>query len=170
MGIKLLVIAIFSVWIALAGQANAREQCYTPEQLHAEQLLRLHSELMVTTVTCRQSSIGEDLVPKYTGFTKAHIHDLHEAEQTLENYYKHSSGGDGITRLDKLRTQLANEYGQRIANASAPAYCTQHRDVVVQMYEARPEQVDLEVERMVAEEKSYGHLCGGDTRIAKHGQ
>ena len=45
---------------------------------------------------------------------------LHDAEQTLIQHYKAIYGGKGIDRLDKLRTRLANEYGQMIADVSAP--------------------------------------------------
>lgn len=157
--------------VLFAAPAFAANQCYSPEELHAEHLLRLHSELMVITVTCRQSSIGEDLVPKYTGFTKSNISTLHNAEQTMIHYYKVNYGGDGVERLDKLRTKLGNEYGQKIADKSAPVFCSESRDKVVNFYMARPEQVDTEVARMEAEEKSYAQLCKPNgTRIAKHGQ
>lgn len=159
---------LFSI---LAQSAFAANQCYSPEELRAEQLLRLHSELMVITVTCRQSSIGENLVPDYTGFTKSNIGTLHDAEQTMIHFYKVNYGGDGVERLDKLRTKLGNEYGQKIADESAPVFCNESRDKVVNFYMARPEQVDAEVDRMVSEEKSYGHLCRPQgARLAKHGQ
>lgn len=151
--------------------ALAANQCYTPEELHAEQLLRLHSELMVITVTCHQSSVGQDLVPKYTGFTKSNIKTLHNAESTMMHFYKLNYGGDGVERLDKLRTKLGNEYGQKIADESAPIFCSESRDKVVNFYMARPEQVDAEVDRMVVETKSYERLCPtGTTHIAKHDQ
>ena len=150
------------------SQVLAGEQCYSQDEMHAEQLLRLHSELMVITVTCHRSSVGEDLVPKYTGFTRRNIHVLHEAEQTLIRYYHTAFGGDGIPRLDKLRTRLANEYGQQIADMSAPAFCEERRDKPLAMYTANPDQIDLEVERMMTSEKSYAQLCGDSSmRIAK---
>jgi hypothetical protein len=147
----------------------AANQCYTPEELRAEHLLRLHSELMVITVTCHQSSVGEDLVPKYTGFTKTNIGMLHNAEQTMVHFYKTHFSGDGVERLDTLRTKLGNEYGQKIADQSAPVFCNESRDKVVNFYLAGPQQVDAELDRMVAEDKSYGQLCKpSGTHIAKH--
>jgi hypothetical protein len=172
MGIKMKkLFAFLSVMTFVASPALAANQCYTPEELRAEQMLRLHSELMVITVTCRQSSVGEDLVPEYSTFTKKNLNTIHDAELTMEHFYKVNYGGDGVERLDKLRTKLGNEYGQKIANESAPVFCSESRDKVVNFYMARPEQVDTEVDRMVAEDKSYAQLCTkSGTHIAKHGQ
>lgn len=161
----ILISALFSL---LTVPVMAASQCYQPEELRAEQLLRLHSELMVITVTCRKSSVGEDLVPKYTRFTKNNIKALHDAEQTLIHYYK-ANAGNGISQLDKLRTKLGNEYGQEIADASAPLFCGERRDKVVALYKAAPEKIELEVDRMVDQEHSYVSACSsGRTRIAKH--
>ncbi len=158
------------IGLLLCPPAFAADQCYSPDELAAEQLLRLHSELMVITVTCKQSSDGESLVPKYTGFTKINIHSLHDAEQTMISYYK-KIYGEGVSHLDRLRTLLANEYGQQIADMSAPAFCQERRDKVVTMYGANEGDIGVEVARMVVSEKSYGHLCpGAGTRIAKHEQ
>ncbi|MFA6279998.1 MAG: hypothetical protein WC612_04310 [Bdellovibrionales bacterium] len=115
--------------------AHAANHCYAPEELKAEQLLRLHSELMVITVTCKQGSTGRDLVRPYVGFTKRHTKAIQEAEATLINYYAKAFGGDGIPKLDKLRTKLANEFGQTIADESAPAFCARARDKVLKMYD-----------------------------------
>lgn len=148
--------------------AAAAPACYEPEQVKAEQLLRLHSELMVITVTCRQSSQGQDLVPAYSGFTKKNIDVLHNAEQTMISYYK-ANGGNAVPRLDRLRTMLGNEYGQKIATMSAPAFCAAYRDRVVAFYGASQSEIDGEVRRMEAAEKSYIKPCGGEKapRVAK---
>lgn len=133
--------------------------CYTPEELRAEQLLRLHSELMVITVACHTGSQGENLVPAYTGFTKENIATLHAAEQTLIRFYAMQYGDNGIAELDTLRTKLGNEYGQSMADISAPVFCSQERDKVLALYRATPQQLATEVLHMTANEKSYAPLC-----------
>jgi hypothetical protein len=145
--------------------ASAASHCYSPAEVQAEQLLRLHSELMVITVTCRESSEGENLVPAYTGFTRNNISALHEAEQTMIRYYKAAYGGNGITRLDRLRTLLANEYGQEIANVSAPAFCAQRRDKVVTLFKGSPEMVQGEVTNITA--RTYAPPCGKALKTAQ---
>jgi hypothetical protein len=151
---------LFAVMLLLpAGAYAAGKQCYTPEELDAEQMLRLHSELMVITVTCHQASDGEDLVPHYTHFTKANLPLIQSAEHTMAHYYRVNYGGDGLARLDKLRTELANEYGQETADISAPVFCGDRRDKVVKMDHKPPADVNDEVLLMAKEHKSYVHLC-----------
>ena len=152
-----------------AVPAFAVGACYTPPELTAEHLLRLHSELMVITVTCHTGSQGEDLVVAYTGFTHKNIRALHDAEATLIRFYKNNYGGSGVDRLDKLRTKLANEYGQKIADMSAPAYCARYRDKVLVMRTVSPPRLEDEVKHMTLVEKSYAYLCKEiDPLIAKN--
>jgi hypothetical protein len=144
---------------ALAAPAFAAPQCYSPADLQAEEVLRLHSELMVIAVTCRQGSRGQDLVSAYTGFTRDNIGMLRQAEQTMIHYYQGTVGGDGIASLDELRTKLGNEYGQMSADASAPVFCQRMRDMVLNYYYATPLQIADTVQSMMATVKSYEHLC-----------
>jgi hypothetical protein len=153
-------VLFFVILLALATTpAHAAQQCYSLTELKAEQLIRLHSELMVITVTCHQSSQGDNLVPFYTGFTQRNLKKLHNAEQTLIHHYKICYGGSGIDQLDKLRTRLGNEYGQKIADQSAPLFCTLWRDKVIQMYGATPEQVDAEVQSLMKTGSPYERMC-----------
>jgi hypothetical protein len=152
----------------LPFSALAANACYTPAQMQAEHLLRLHSELMVITVTCAKGSGGEDLPAAYGDFTKKNIHVLHEAEQTMIAYYREHAKGDPLEHLDRLRTILANEFGQRSANMSAPVFCGTYRDKVVQMDAASPADVQNEVERMQISERSYANACNAKgTVVAK---
>jgi hypothetical protein len=154
--------------LVLMAPLYAANQCYSADESKAEQLLRLHSELMVITVACHQGSNGENLVPLYTGFTKAHISILHKAGETLKRYYRAHFGGDGIAQLDKLRTKLGNEYGQKIADISAPLFCAQCRDMLVEMYVATPARIEEELQHLAATEKPYERMCTGpDAHVAR---
>ncbi|MDE2030164.1 MAG: hypothetical protein KGI97_06330 [Alphaproteobacteria bacterium] len=161
-----LVLAAGAVLFALP--ALAAGACYTPKQMQAEQLLRLHSELMVITVTCRQASDGASLVPSYTDFTKKNIRMLHNAEQVMIGYYKAHDRGSPVARLDRLRTLLGNEYGQKSADMSAPAFCAAYRNMVPDFDSAPVSAIRDEVRRMEAADRSYEPLCGGDAaKVAK---
>lgn len=159
-GILCLVLALM-----MASPVMAADRCYSPAEAQAEQLLRLHSELMVITVTCRQSSTGQSLVPAYTDFTKRNIDALHEAEATMTRYYKAAYGGNGTTKLDRLRTLLANEFGQQIAAQSAPAFCTQRRDKVVALNSAAPDAVLGAATQIAAQ--SYEPMCRDIVKTAR---
>jgi hypothetical protein len=164
-----LIASIFACF--LSAPAFAAGACYSPIELQAEHLLRLHSELMVITVTCRTGSQGEDLVRAYTGFTNYNIGELHDAEQTMVRYYEAHGANDGVEKLDQLRTKLGNEYGQKIADMSAPVFCQKLRDKPLAYRELDKGDVRDEVERMTISEHSYVRPCNGaPTQLAKKGQ
>ena len=161
----ILIISFLVTWM---NAANAGPLCYTPVELEAEQLLRLHSELMVITVTCRQSSSGESLVPMYTHFTKANLTELHAAEQTLIKYYGGQDSSPPVDKLDQLRTRLGNEFGQRIADLSAPEFCRLYRDKVMAMSHETREYIQQEVITMAKSQPSDAPSCvDSSSRIAK---
>jgi len=169
---KIPFLAGIAAWIilAFATPALADKACYSPAELEAEQLLRLHSELMVITVTCHTGSQGEDLVSAYTTFTKFNIKKLHDAEQTMMRYYEAHGDSNGTEQLDKLRTKLGNEYGQKIADISAPMYCKEYRDKVLTYCHILPNQLGDEVQRMCVAERSYVPPCAPPSTVAKKQQ
>ncbi|MDD3183018.1 MAG: hypothetical protein PHD48_09470 [Alphaproteobacteria bacterium] len=158
--VAILILALIS------SPAFAGGRCYSAQELQAEQLLRLHSELMVITVTCKQSSTGRDLVRAYTGFTRRNIKQLKNAEQALIGFYEKFYGGNGVSRLDTLRTKLANEFGQESANVSAPTFCAQRRDKVIAMYDSPPK--SLRVASMEAYKRAlnYEPVCDKSLKVA----
>lgn len=158
------LVALSPLW-ALPAHADTR--CYSRDEVQAEQVLRLHSELMVITVTCKQSSVGRDLVRAYTGFTKHNIAQIKEAEQTLTRYYATAYGGDGVTKLDRLRTKLANEYGQEVAAMSAPAFCAERRDKVVSMYDEPPDSLSDEGMKGYKISLSTEPVCDKSLKVAR---
>ena len=164
MRVKMFLVALCLMTLAPLS-AHAAGRCYSPEEIKAERLLRLHSELMVITVTCKQGSTGRDLVRAYTGFTQRHIGPIKQAEDTMAHYYAAAYGGTGLTQLDKLRTKLANEFGQLSANESAPAFCARRRDKVTAMYDSPPAALADESMRLYAASLSYEPACGGKEAI-----
>ena len=149
---------------SLAGPVSAKaaaHACYTTAELEAEEYLRLHSELMVATVTCKTDDQGNNLVPAYTGFTKINIAALHAAEMTMQQYYKVNYGGNGQARLDDLRTKLGNEYGQEMADTSAQKFCDKYRNKPIVMASSSEPQVKAEVTRMMVAEKTMVAPCPG---------
>ena len=157
--IKFLRVTFLGIIVLLPAHAFAARQCYMPSESNAEQILRLHSELMVTAITCREGTRGQDLVRAYAAFTHDNIDMLANAEHTMIGYYKERFGGNGISHLDVLRTQLGNEAGQEIADDSAPLYCRQYRDRVVTLYYDSPAQVEKEVRKLAETKKPQNSLC-----------
>lgn len=155
-----LLLLVFSL------SAYAADRCYAPEHVRAERLLRLHSELMVVTVTCKQASSGRDLGKAYTGFTRVNVKAIKEAEEALVGYYQAAYGGKGVDRLDTLRTKLANEIGQEVANESAPVFCGKRQDMVVALYDSPPVSLDEEAARRYMNARPHAPICGEAVKTA----
>lgn len=145
--------------VLLAAPGFAADQCYSSEELRAEQVLRLDSELMVITLTCKQGSKGQSLPAAYGAFMRNNADLLRQAEATLIHYYGICYGDSGVSHLDTLRTKLGNEASQEVADVSAPIFCAQHRDRVLWYYLSTGSKLQAEVTRMMQENKSYGRLC-----------
>jgi len=124
----------FFLILSILPTAAWGKGCYSPQEVAAENVLRLHSEMMVIAVTCRQSSYGHDLIAAHTRWTQRFIEDIKKAEAIMINYYKKTRGGDGIAQLDDLRTKLANEFGQKSADEKPPVFCAYRRDNVMALY------------------------------------
>lgn len=163
-----LVLGLRNIGIGLLGlclvtffssASLAAPPCYTPEEVEAEQLLRLHSELMLVAITCRMSHSGRDLVKAYTQFTSRHVDKLREAEGTMSLYYEKAHQGQGASRLDGLRTRLANECGQGMAKESAPAYCAKWRDAAEILYDSSLPDLRVAAARLYAQTRMGAQLC-----------
>jgi hypothetical protein len=77
----------------------------------AEKLRRLDIMLMVTGLRCRTTS--DNFQSDYGRFTTAHMSTLNAASNTLKADFARRYGPVGANRaLDRLSTQMANEYGQ----------------------------------------------------------
>ncbi len=153
-GLLLLLVALLPPPALAANKA-----CYQTEQQQAEQWLRLHSELMVITVTCRQGADGQDLPASYGSFTKKNLSSLRQAEQTMLAFYKTTGKVDAVSKLDRLRTLLGNEIGQKVADMSAPEFCAIYRNKVVQLSDDNPVTVAQKVAAMPLSEHAYAPLC-----------
>ncbi|HBM90897.1 MAG TPA: hypothetical protein DD400_03345, partial [Rhodospirillaceae bacterium] len=147
------------VFFLLSIPAQAAESCYTPKEASAERLLRIHSELMVITVTCKTSSIGYELPRSYAGFTRRNAPRLKEAEATMKTHYEAIKKGQGVKELDRLRTRLANEIGQKVAQVGAPRFCQQKRDKVIRMQYLSPALIKQEAELAYDVGDTYKPLC-----------
>jgi len=86
-----------------AAASDASEQ--------AEKLRRLDIMLMVTGLRCRTTS--DNFQADYGRFTKAHLATLNSASNALKANFAKRYGAAGANRaLDRLSTQMANQYGQ----------------------------------------------------------
>ncbi len=128
---KYSALLMLALSLCVPGTAGAATGCYDAEQQEAEQLVRLHSELMVITLSCRTAADGTSLVPAYQKFTQGNLQRIKDAEQSLMSWHRSHGGGSGEAKLDRLRTNFHNEYSIRLAEMSPSSFCTSYRDEVV---------------------------------------
>ena len=163
---KKTLLSLMALGLLAAHPALAAPACYSAEEIKAENVLRLHSELMVATVTCKQSSTGRDLGAAYSAFTQKNLGPIKGAEGTLISHYQKTRSGKGISHLDVLRTKLANEIGQKMADISAPVFCGQMRDTVTQLADSQIPQLSEYASATYAGAKTLEPACAGVTKAA----
>lgn len=164
---KILALAVFAALMPFSVQAGGA-QCYNAAELEAEMLVRLHSELMVVTLSCRTSSTGQPLPAVYTQFTKNHLDRIKNSEKTLMAWYDKNGVAAPKAKFDKLRTELANAYSQKIADMSPLAFCERYRDYAATAGLWGVKEVNGEVENITKTYPGHAPLCGAKpTKTAK---
>ncbi len=102
----------------------AAPACYNRTEHAAEQMMRLHTEMMVVGLTCRTVVPDKKPFDIYKDFSVKNRALLSNSEASLISYYKRSgSGGNATRQFDMFRTELANEISRRAATIGIPQYC-----------------------------------------------
>lgn len=107
-----------------SNKAFAAKGCYDIHQFEAEQGLRIHSELLVISLTCQKVPGYSTLYSKYQQFTKKNQILLSDYENRLINFYKNEGARSPAKKLHSLRTDLANEISQHAIVMSVTSFCT----------------------------------------------
>ena len=100
----------FSFFVLVFGYstANARE-CYTINEARAEQIIRIHSELMVVGLNCQHRANLTNAYQEYKRFTNQHAYLLEEQDGVMEAYYT-SAGTEKPSRaVHNFRTSIVNK-------------------------------------------------------------
>lgn len=111
----------------LPAAANAQAKapaCYNRKEHAAEQMVRLHTELMVIGLTCQSIFPEHNTFVKYQEFTIKNRAILSEAEGALISHFQRNGGG-GTSRFDAYRTDLANQISRRVGVIGSYSYCQQ---------------------------------------------
>lgn len=105
----------------MQGAAAEGVGCPSRGQVFADEVLRLHTELMVTGILCGSAYGRPDLENDYRLFTERHVDAILDAEGRLSR--EPIVNGDGIDDIDDYRTLLANEEAGRVREMSPSVYC-----------------------------------------------
>ncbi|WP_247893666.1 hypothetical protein [Azospirillum endophyticum] len=107
----------------------ATPACYNHAEHAAEQLMRMHTEMMVVGLTCRTVMPDKKPFDLYQDFSVKNRTLLSSSEASLIAFYKRSGAGGNATRqFDMFRTELANEISRRAATIGIPQYCANFVD------------------------------------------
>lgn len=149
--------------VAVAGvslpamAAPAKPACYNRAEHAAEQTLRMHTELMVTGLTCQ--SVMPDKTPyaKYQEFTVKNRSLISKAEAAMIDHYKRTVGGNATRSFDTFRTELANEVSRRAATIGTTTYCATFVERARNALDLTPDDIRV----LTADEKNAGlmHLA-----------
>lgn len=96
--------------LALAGMPAQAATCWTPQQVAAAKVRDFDTMLMVSALRCRFES--RELANDYNAMVMRHRSGLSETNRTLGARFKGIYGErEGLNRLDRYVTQVANHYG-----------------------------------------------------------
>lgn len=109
---------------AAPKSSSAKPQaCYSRSEHAAEQLMRMHTEMMVVGLTCKSVVPEKNPFGLYQDFSVKNRALLSSSEATLIGHYKRTSSGNATRNFDMYRTELANEVSRRAATIGIPQYC-----------------------------------------------
>ncbi|PWC33237.1 hypothetical protein [Azospirillum sp. TSO35-2] len=113
---------------AASGGVTPVGACYNRSEHAAEQLMRLHTEMMVVGLTCRTVVPDKKPFDAYQDFSVKNRALLSSSEASLISYYKRTGGGNATRQFDMFRTELANEISRRAATIGIAQYCANFVD------------------------------------------
>ena len=97
--------------------------CVTDKEILAAQFVRLHTELMVTGLTCPAAYRDPGLFDRYQRFTVNHQSLLRDGQDVIGRFLARLRPGNRARLYDTYRTQLANYEGQLVMTMTASEYC-----------------------------------------------
>ena len=120
--------ALFPEPVAFDGLPQSARACLTEEEMAATELVRVHTMLMVTGLTCHGSYRDPELFGKYQDFTEIHQQRIRETQSTLETFLGRHLRGHRPRLFDTFRTQVANSEAMTVMQTTAPRYCIDQRN------------------------------------------
>lgn len=132
--------------------AHGANACYSRPEHAAEQLIRLHTEMMITGLTCKEVVPEKTPFAKYQEFTVRNRQTLAKAESELMSHFRRTGKGNATGKFDNYRTEVANEVSRRASIIGIDSYC---QTFVPRIENAIALSVE-EVRTLTADEKGAG--------------
>ncbi len=158
------IFLLFAMFYSTASYASSND-CYNIQQFEAEQGLRIHSELLVISLTCQKTSGYTELYPKYQRFTTKNKLLLADYENRLINFFKGQGSTAPAKELHTLRTKLANDISKHAINMSVASFCIYFGKRVDRALNMDKETLRRWARQIWKEQKTSYDVCSKDKAI-----
>lgn len=135
-----------------AAAAAPKPICYSRSEHAAEQLIRLHTEMMVVGLTCQSVVPEQNPFGKYHEFTVKNRAAISASEGLLIAHFRKTKSGNPTRNFDTYRTELANEVSRRSATIGVGVYCSELVDRVKNAVSLTSEDIKI----LTSDEKTAG--------------
>ncbi len=107
------------------GRPGGGAACTGHHTTAAEQIIRLHTELLLTSLACGEAYGDSGLYRRYREFTARHADPMRTAQAEVTRGF--GSGEAAERQFDLFRTELANAESQFMRQVSTNVYCEMRR-------------------------------------------
>ena len=135
---------------SVLGSPERGGECPPRDQAMAHKVIELHTQLMVTSVTCADIYEEPDLHAQYRVFTAEHADLIRVSQQRIQR----ALGGDGaVEALDHYLAEMANVEALVIQQRSLALYCAMRNSRFHSLIDASPNSFDNYAEELALRDR-----------------
>lgn len=134
--------------------------CVSEAVLDADQFIHLHTELMVTGLTCHGAYAKPNLFGDYARFTANHAGRVRDVQNVMGRFLSQHQGGNSQRLFDSYRTKAANDEALTVNRVSASAYCAAHKQLFEDASTFTAAELDAYLEEATARYRDVYPVCG----------
>lgn len=124
--------------VMIQADSVAPKGCRKPDELAADDVRRLQTELMVAALRCHKDA-DLKIADKYNAFVRKFSDEMVVQTKTLQVLFKREYGGSHMKQFDIYVTALANEISQRSQRTAG--YCKQVAALLDQVNAVKPKEI-----------------------------
>jgi hypothetical protein len=141
-----------------AAAAQAAPECFSANEMEAEQAMRYQAKLMVLSDTCRSDAYGL--------FLRKNGELIASYQHEMIGHYRRVSASRAETAFDTYLTRLANEFALGAGQQPLPSLCANSADFLTKAPTYGRDEFRHYVAAQAAEERQGYRVCGEPQRQA----
>ena len=158
---EFLVSTFFGLALFFAAAAHAAS-CYTPAQFRAEQVVRLQTQLMMTSLLCPTAVAGvPSAYSAYLQFNQRHQNFVALQENLLLGFYRAQNVPQPERQLHTFKTNMANRLATFAANRAPGVFCKAYGARLQQAVRLTPVALQIWGHQIALNRPSAYPVCGG---------